>query len=198
MADTPEKQPRSWQRFQRLFEAASTQSGHFSLAQARDAGCSAQLLQYYVRSGRVKRVERGIYRLVHFPPGEHEELVVAWLWSGQSGVVSHETALALHGLSDTLPARIHLTAPASWRERRLRVPKGVVLHFGDLDDADRTWFGSVPVTNARRTLRDCAMGGLSPELLRQAATQALRRGLVAEKELAEVDAALKPFGGLAP
>ena len=31
------------------------------------------------------------------------------------GVFSHDTALALHELSDALPARAHLTLPASWR-----------------------------------------------------------------------------------
>jgi hypothetical protein len=44
-------------------------------------------------------VRRGIYRLVHFPAGQHEELVVAWLWSERVGIVSHQTALALHELS---------------------------------------------------------------------------------------------------
>ena len=39
--------------------------------------------------------------------------------------------------------------------------------------------------------------GLSPDLLRQAAQQALRRGLVTKAELADVEEALKPFGGLA-
>jgi hypothetical protein len=39
--------------------------------------------------------------------------------------------------------------------------------------------------------------GLSPELLRQAAQQALRRGLVTKAEVANVEEALQPFGGLA-
>jgi predicted transcriptional regulator of viral defense system len=195
---SPTSHQRSWRRFQRLFESASPQEGYFSLAQARAAGCSPQLLQYYARSGRVKRVGRGIYRLVHFPPGEHEELVAAWLWTGQVGVVSHESALALHELSDALPARIHMTVPATWRKRRLRTPKGVVLHTDDVDAAHQTWFGSVPVTSVRKTLRDCAADGVSPDLLRQATQQALRRGLVAKEDLAEIQQTLKPFGGLAP
>jgi hypothetical protein len=55
----------------------------------------------------------------------------------------------------------------------------------------------VPATHPRRTLNDCARVGLSPELLRQAARQALRRGVVAPTELPDVKRALKPFGGLA-
>lgn len=143
------------------------------------------------------RPQRGIYRLVHFPVGEHEELVTAWLWSEQAGVVSHQTALSLHALSDVLPAQVHLTLPEAWRRRRFRVPAGVVLHHADVAPEERAWFGPVPATSASRTLSDCAKSGLSPELLRQAAQQALRRGLVTRGELTEVETALEPFGGLA-
>ncbi len=44
-------------------------------------------------------MRRGVYRLVHFPVGDHEDLTAVWLWSEREGVFSHETALALHDLS---------------------------------------------------------------------------------------------------
>jgi len=181
----------------RLFETVAGQEGLFTTKQAAEAGYSPQLLVHYVHIGRVVRVRRGIYRLVHFPAGEHEELVAAWLWSELAGVVSHQTALALHGLSDALPAHVHLTLPAAWRRRRFRVPPDVVLHHADVPREDRAWFGAVPATNPRRSLNDCARDGLSPELLRQAAQQAVRRGLATTAELGDVAAALQPFGGLA-
>ncbi len=185
--------PPNWDR---LFEIAAGQEGLFTTRQAAEAGYSSQLLVHYIRVGRVNRVRRGIYRLVHFPAGDNEDLVAVWLWTDLVGVVSHQTALALHGLSDVLPAKIHLTLPSGWRRRRFRVPEGVVLHHADVPEEDRTWFGTVPTTKVRRTLGDCAYAGLSPELLRQAAEQALHRGLVGESELSEVKAALEPFGGL--
>ena len=120
-----------------------------------------------------------------------------WLWSERSGVFSHQTALALHGLSDVLPGQLHLTLPAGWRHRRFRVPSGVVLHHAVVPLDERAWFGPVPVTSPSRTLSDCARAFVSPELLRQAAQQALRRGLVVKGELSEVEQALEPFGGLA-
>jgi predicted transcriptional regulator of viral defense system len=180
----------------RLFEIASGQAGYFTTQQAKDAGYSTHLLRKHIHAGRVTRSRRGIYRLVHFPLSEHEELVTAWLWSEQVGVISHQTALALHELSDVLPARVHLTLPAAWSKRRFRVPTDVVLHHADVVLEDRAWFGAVPTTNPRRTLRDCANNGLSPKRLRQAAQQALRRGLVARNELGDVNRALAPFGGL--
>lgn len=180
----------------RLFETAASQEGLFTTRQAAEAGYSPQLLVHHVRTGKVSRVYRGIYRLVHFPTGEHEELVSVWLWTGQVGVVSHQTALALHSLSDALPAQVHLTLPTAWRRRRFRVPDGVVLHYADVPPEDRGWYGSLPTTNPKRSLNDCAREGFSPELLRHAAQQAQRRGLVANRELADVEAALMPFGGL--
>lgn len=165
--------------------------------QAADAGYSSQLLLKHIRGGRVARARRGIYRLVHFPAGDHEELAVAWLWSERAGVFSYQTALALHALSDVLPAQLHLTLPLEWRHRRFRVPEGVVLHHAEVAPEERVWFGAVPLTSPQRTLADCARAHLSPELLRQAAQQALRRGLVVKGDLSEVAKALEPFGGLA-
>lgn len=183
-------------RWDHLFEIAAGQEGLFTTRQAAEAGYSPQLLVHHVRAGRVLQMRRGIHRLVHFPAGAHEELVTMWLWSEQAGVLSHQTGLALLGLSDVLPAQVHITLPGKWRSRRLRLPAGVVLHYADLPEADRTWFGAVPVTTPRRTLNDCARAGLSPDLLRHAAQQALRRGLVKKAGLGHVEEALEPFGGL--
>src|SRR5262245_47209826 len=116
----------------RLFEVASSQEGLFTTEQALGAGYSPQLLVHHVRAGRIRRLRRGIYRVVHYPVGEHEELVELWLWTQQQGVLSHQTALALHNLSDVLPSRVHLTVPTAWRGRRLRVPRGVVLHHANV------------------------------------------------------------------
>ena len=182
--------------WQALYDIAAAQEGQFTTRQAAAAGYSRPLLNHYEKIGRVVRVRRGIYRLVHFPPGEHEELVTAWLWSDSKGVISHQTALALQILSDLLPAEVHVTLPLAWRRRRFRVPEGYVLHHAEVPIADRTWFGAIPITSPHRTLNDCAITGLSPDQLRQAALQALRRGLVTQSALDEVEKALKPFGGI--
>jgi predicted transcriptional regulator of viral defense system len=184
----------SWNR---LYEAASGQEGHFTTQQAADAGYSPQLLRKHIQAGRILRVRRGIYRLVHFPSTEHEELVVVWLWSERQGVFSHQTALSLHGLSDVLPSKIHLSVPATWTSRRLRVPEGVVVHHADVAKSERSWFAAVPATSPARTLTDCSRDKLSPDLLRQAARDALARGLIGRHELVEVRRALRGLGGLA-
>ena len=82
----------SWDR---LFDFAVGQEGHFTTKQAAEAGYSPQLLFKYLKNGRIIRVRRGVYRIVHFPAAEHEDLATLWLWSDQAGVFSHETALML-------------------------------------------------------------------------------------------------------
>jgi predicted transcriptional regulator of viral defense system len=173
-------------RWDTLFETASAQEGLFSTAQAAEAGYSRQLLRKHLYAGRVRRVQRGVYRIVHFPPGEHEDLAAVWLWSKREGVFSHETALALHGLSDVMPARAHVTVPVEWKARRLRVPRGIVPHYQTVKPQERRWVGSLPVTDPARTLLDCAMARVAPDLVAQAARQARSRGLLSAEDIAEV------------
>ena len=172
----------------RLFEVASEQAGYVTNAQAAEAGYSLPLLQFYVHKGRLERVQRGVLRLVHYPPGDNEDLVPLWLWSEQEGVFSHETALMLHSLSDALPAKRHMTVPTGWSKRRLRLPKGLVLHFAEIPKGARTWLGPVPLTTPLRTVADCASADVADDLVRQAVQQGARRGMF---DRAEVNAALR-------
>ena len=53
--------------------------------------------------------------------------MIAWLAVGRDqAVVTHESALELHELSDIIPGAIHLTVPRRFRNRRK--PSGVLLH----------------------------------------------------------------------
>ena len=106
----------SWDR---LFRIADAQEGHFTTAQAARAGYSPQLLRRHLLAGRIRRVRRSIYRLVHYPEGDHGDLVALWLWAGGAGVYSHRTALVLHGLApESRSAPAHLTLPSAWAARR--------------------------------------------------------------------------------
>ena len=71
----------------------------------------------------------------------------------------------------------------SWRHRRVKVPKGIVLHFADLPERDIAWHGPLRVTSPLRTLLDCAADAVNPEQLDQAKRQAVRRGLVVASDL---------------
>ena len=129
-----------------LYGLAAAAAGFFTAAAARAAGYSPQLLNYHLRQGHLERAGRGLFRLTQFPPGEHEDLVVLWLWSREEGVFSHETALRLHDLSDVLPSKTHMILPPQWENRRIQVPARTVLSYDNVLESDRTWMGAVPVT----------------------------------------------------
>lgn len=162
-----------------LYEVAEAQQGCFTREQAREAGFSDQLLQSHLKSGTIERLHRGIYRLTRFPASgrDQEDLVVVWLWSLSAGVLSHETALRLHGLSDALPSRIHLTLPCEWEDRRLKPPPGVSLYFGNFGPADCAFVGSVPVTIPARSINDVAGAHGDDGVIDAAIRQAIQRGL---------------------
>jgi len=190
----PRFAPASRPNFEQIYETASTQEGLFTTEQAATAGYSRRLINHYVEAGKFSRVDRGVYRLVHFPPGDHEDLVALWLWSRREGVFSHETALGLHDLSDALPGRIHLTLPLVWHKRRLKVPPIVAVHYADVAPTDRAWMGAVPVTKPARTVNDCAADRALPDLVAQALEQGLKRGLFRPEAVAEAAAYLAKYG----
>lgn len=58
--------------------------------------------------------------LRRFPHHPHEDVVAACLWAGPDCAASHDTALVVHGLSDAMPASIHVTVPSPFRGRQVR------------------------------------------------------------------------------
>lgn len=169
-------------RWNALYETAAGQAGYFTLAEAVEAGYSSQLLRYYVEIGRIERWARGVFRLVHFPASDREDLVPVWLWSERRGVFGLETALSVHGLSDTLPRHHDLILPAIDRVRRRKAPPGVRIMFDDVAKDEREWHGAVPVTTVLRTLRDCTRHHVAPDLTRQALREAQARRLLTRAE----------------
>jgi predicted transcriptional regulator of viral defense system len=160
------------------------QAGYFTAQQARMHRVSSQLLDHHVRTGRFERVRRGLYRVSGFPSGEHDEIRERWLAVGpDKAVVSHESALALHDLSDHIPDAVHVLVPR--RHRGVRVPPGVVVHTRTDDERVPTvWRDGIAVTAPPRTIVDAA-DEIQPEQLAVAVRQALARGLLTRGQLEE-------------
>jgi len=91
------------------------------------------------------------------------------------GVISHESALAIHELSDVSPARIHVTLPTAVRIRR-EVPKRLVIHYADLTGDDVETVEGVPVTTPARSIRDAHTSHLGAALVGQAIADGRRSG----------------------
>jgi predicted transcriptional regulator of viral defense system len=163
-----------------LVTLARGRRGHtFTLADAERLGLSrktiAKLAADPEGAARIARFDRGIYQVI---PDRHDDhYVAAWRKVGDDAIASHQTALALHGLSDLEPRAYEFTIPRSARARapgkRFRLhtatrrPKVVMVN-------------GVPTTTPARTIVDSALLGEQTEM---AVAQALARGLTTEDEL---------------
>jgi predicted transcriptional regulator of viral defense system len=170
--------------FQCLFETATEQHGYFTRRQAGECGYGTDLLTYFTRSGRFDRVHRGVYRLRDYPSYPREDVVAAWLAVGKDvAVVSHESALDLHDLSDVIPNAVHLTVPRS--KRNLPKLPGVKIHTTTraFVPADVVTRDGMRVTSVERTIVDAADWGTGSEQIEMAVQQAVRRGMTSPKRL---------------
>ncbi len=158
------------------------QSGYFTADQASNHGVSRQLLNHHVKQERFERIRRGLYRVRGFPSSQYDDIREKWMAVGMDkAVLSHESALALLDLSDNVPDKVHLLVPR--RYRGLRRPPGVAIHTHPDDETISTvWSDAMPVTAPARTLVDVA-DKLQPEQAAMAAREALRLGLLTQRQL---------------
>jgi predicted transcriptional regulator of viral defense system len=170
-----------------LFSLAISQGGYFTAKQAKEAGYDYPHIEYHTTAGNFERVDHGLYRLAKIPHGEDDEFIRLALWSRNrreepQAVVSHDTALVLHELSELLPNKVHLTVPPSFRKG---APAGCVLHKATLLPEDMEPRQGFRVTTPLRTILDVSADRVSQEQLEKAVTEALERGLVSRPKLAE-------------
>lgn len=178
--------------FKQLLEIAEAQGGFFTPKQAKDAGFDERNHPYHVRVGNWVREHRGIYRLAYFPPVERPDLILWSLWSRDrrdvpQGVYSHQTALAIHDLSDLMPAKLHMTVPKSFR-RNSEVPDNLALHRADLLEKAIEERHGYRVTRPLQTLIDLlVVGDLPRDILQQALREGLQRGSIQRSEIVKTD-----------
>lgn len=165
-----------------VLERAVEQHGYVTTRDARDLGIDPTQLRLMAVRGRLERVARGVYRVPVLPRTEHDELAEAVAWTLGRGVVSHESALVLHGLSDVNPSRIQLMVP---RDNHPRAAGGELhrLHRRVLKPEDVTERDDLPVTTVARTIRDCLAAGTDRAQLRRALDEAVVQGLVRPPEV---------------
>ena len=171
----------------KLFTVVEGQQGYFTAQQAEKAGYRKSNHSYHVKAGNWIRERRGIYRLAAFPRTDDSQLVVLSLWSRdrqgrRMGVYSHETALSIHDLSDTMPAKLHMTVPKGFR-RTSQIPRELILHYGEIRPSDIEERRGYRVTKPLRTILDLlAEEGAGSEIARQAFLQGVTRGLIRRSE----------------
>jgi len=172
--------------YTRICDLAADQFGYVTTSQVRERGGSTDALRKMAKRGTLERISRGVYRLPTYPSSIFAEYMEASLWPvSVRGVISHQSSLALRGLSDVSPSAIHITVPANHRIRR-QIPRHIVVHHAKLSDTDITHYEGIPTTILRRTIEDCHRAHLGPDLLRQAITAAQKEGFLDPGDAADL------------
>ena len=165
----------------RLFALASDQGGFFTASQAQRIGYSHQAQAYHVHSGNWHRIDRALFRLTEWVPGIHDDLARWTLWSDGEGIVSHESALAVHDVGELEAAHVHLTVPRGFRKRH----DGVEVHVADIPAMDVEEHAGFRVTTAARSIVDVAASAVDEEQLARAIEDARAKGLLTVRQLRE-------------
>lgn len=163
----------------RLFALASDQAGYFTAAQAKALGYSYQAQAHHVGAANWLRMNRGVFRLAEWIPDIHDDLARWTLWSRSRGVVSHETALAVHGIGEFESPRVHLTVPAGFTMR----DDATVLHRAELPPTDVIERIGFRATNPVRSIVDIAATAPDDEQLGRAIADAVQAGLLTLRTL---------------
>jgi predicted transcriptional regulator of viral defense system len=179
---------------QRLQNIAEDQWGLVTRRQAEGAGVGWTSLHRMVETGRLERVDRGIYRIRGAVQPDHLALRAAWLqldpdrsaWARledpEVALVSHASAAALYDIGD-LRADVHeFTIPGRRQSRR----PDVRIHRGTVDPHDRLVLHGLPATRAGRMVADLLADHVDPTAVAGVIEQVMRHvydypAVVAEK-----------------
>ena len=175
----------------RLWGIAATQHVFVTAQQAAEIGIDKHALQMLVYRGTLDRAAYGVYRFPQYPVGEHDNLLLAVLWTRvPEAVLSHETALAVYGICDVNPNRIHLTVS---KRRRFRRTGGddFIVHYEDLTAKEIGWWEEVPTVTPATAIAQCLTHGTPTYLLRQAIERGHAQGYLKATERDELTASLE-------
>jgi predicted transcriptional regulator of viral defense system len=104
-----------------------------------------------MRAGRLHRAHQGVYSVGHRRLTGHGHWMAAVLAYGPEALLSHLSALALHGLRPDNRAVTEVIVPRG----RARSRKGIRAHgYTSLAEADQAVVDGIPCTSLARTVLD--------------------------------------------
>ena len=163
-----------------IMKLAARQHGAVSRTQLVRAGVSASLVDHRLRSGRLQRLHRGVYRVGPVAADRVVEMA-AVLACGDHSAVSHWSAA---GLWEVLPRQTHAAGVdvIVTRGRAGRRPGIRVHRIGTVRADELTVRDGIPITTAARTCYDLA-GVAGRREIERALAESFARRIVRRSEL---------------
>jgi predicted transcriptional regulator of viral defense system len=173
-------------------EIAESQMGLLTSAQAERFGVSRNVLAYMAKSGKIERLEHGVYRVSGTPYDSNQGIYAVWLGTspkqmaherrtGYDGiVVGGRSAATIHGMGDFFLSPYHIYTPVRINSKR----PGIVFTKRHVDPSDVIYTdGGLPITSATRTIFDLMCDSEDPSHVASALEGAVRNGMVDEDRL---------------
>ncbi len=162
----------------RLDRLATNRHGLVTRQELLGLGVTPGQLRHELRSGRVLRLRRGVYRLCGAPSTWEQTVLAACLATG--GVASHYTACRLHGSAVVTHDQLTLSVTHGHRKA-----EGIELRrAAPFPGEETTHRARIPTTSPLRTLEDMA-SVVDRETVRELATDFLNRRVVTAKQLSD-------------
>jgi hypothetical protein len=131
-----------------------TQSGVVDHSQVQRAGFSRSAVAHRLKTGKWRRMHRGVYATYTGPAQRETNLWAAVRRAGPGAMLSHETAAEVDGLTDKRATKIHITVPTSRRPAQHKPIPGVVIHRSDQSLPARLPEWRLPRTRIEDTVLD--------------------------------------------
>ena len=174
----------------RLWEVALDQHGYVTSADARELGINVVELGKLSSRGQIERVGYGIYRFDKLPTTPLDPYILAVLWAGGRGVLSHDTAIELYEFAEVNPDRIHLTVPLGYRPRR-RGGALYTVHHQSLDQSQTRRHEGIRIVKPVVAIDQVIDSNVASHLVRQAIVTARARGQISMADLDRLVAKLE-------
>jgi len=173
---------KSKSNLQTISELAASQSGLFTSAQAQRFGVSRNVLSYMVATGKIERLEHGVYKAAGVPNTAFQGILAAWMstdpksmiyerrynWDGI--VVGGRSAAAVMDIGDFFLSPYHFFTPERYNTRR----DNMIFIKRQIAPADIFYTNEgMPVTSIARTIFDLRKDNEDPSMLSAIILQSL-------------------------
>jgi len=169
-------------------QLAGDQWNVLSVVDLRAAGLSRHQIQTMLERGQLHRLHQGVYSYGHPRIAWQGVLLAAQYACNNTAFLSHQTALALHGLRKAYLGEIHVTVVGSrtkLEDRKIKVHRTTVA-----PELKRK--GALRYTALPRTFVDLAADGMKLQRLSDLITEAIHQGKL---DHAEMQRALERYKG---
>ena len=103
-------------KYDELCEVAVSNYGLVTAKMIDALGIHLKDVLEWVKSGRIEKRGRGVYRITHYLPTEYDAYAEAVALVGDTAMICGESVLAMHNLALVNPARVHVAVRQHLRD----------------------------------------------------------------------------------